>query len=219
MLKIDFNCCFEYAIPGDMSQIEYNEMEEYLTLHDVDMKSTSKMIFQTNTDAVVQQPPPPNSCQPKSEATTSTGCPTKPKRRNRVTKIWTQETMDSALDALRSHSMNVSTASTTFDIPYQTLWKYAKQSQILASKHNKHKNKMQDALDAVRSKTQSIPQVAAKFGVPYSTLWQEVNNLKIERPQIRAARKKREPKVRKFKLRPQPYNVELKFTPGANAFR
>lgn len=160
----------------------------------------------------------------QNEAENATDKSKRRKRKHPGPKTWTQPLMDSALDAIRSETMSVSSASTIFNIPYQTLWQRVHVLGIKLPKGQSNRTtnlNLNEALDAIRSKTISIPQAATTFGIAYSTLWQHVNRLKIEIPKIRAKPKRpppKEPTPRRPRNKSEIGPDELRFRPGANIF-
>ncbi|KAJ8686856.1 hypothetical protein QAD02_022650, partial [Eretmocerus hayati] len=92
------------------------------------------------------------------------------------TKSWTQEDMDSALEALRNHDMSLTKASATFGIPSTTLWQRAHRLGIDTPKKDGPTKSWSDeslnnALDALRTGTISANKASKAFGIPSSTLY------------------------------------------------
>uniref|UniRef100_A0A1B6C9Y4 BTB domain-containing protein n=1 Tax=Clastoptera arizonana TaxID=38151 RepID=A0A1B6C9Y4_9HEMI len=91
-------------------------------------------------------------------------------------KTWTQEDMDAALEALRSHSMSLTKASITYGIPSTTLWQRAHRLGIdTPKKDGPAKSWTEDvlnvALEALRNGTISANKASKAYGIPSSTLY------------------------------------------------
>lgn len=91
-------------------------------------------------------------------------------------KTWTQEDMDSALDALRNHNMSLTKASVTYGIPSTTLWQRAHRLGIDTPKKEGptkswSEDSLNNALEALRTGTISANKASKAFGIPSSTLY------------------------------------------------
>uniref|UniRef100_A0A1B6KZB8 BTB domain-containing protein n=1 Tax=Graphocephala atropunctata TaxID=36148 RepID=A0A1B6KZB8_9HEMI len=98
------------------------------------------------------------------------------KRETAASKTWTQEDMDAALDALRSHSMSLTKASITYGIPSTTLWQRAHRMGIdTPKKDGPAKSWTEDvlnvALEALRNGSISANKASKAYGIPSSTLY------------------------------------------------
>ncbi|XP_046659283.1 protein jim lovell-like isoform X2 [Homalodisca vitripennis] len=98
------------------------------------------------------------------------------KREAAASKTWTQEDMDAALDALRSHSMSLTKASITYGIPSTTLWQRAHRLGIdTPKKDGPAKSWTEDvlnvALEALRNGSISANKASKAYGIPSSTLY------------------------------------------------
>lgn len=91
-------------------------------------------------------------------------------------KTWTQEDMDSALDALRTHNMSLTKASVTYGIPSTTLWQRAHRLGIDTPKKEGptkswSEDSLNNALDALRTGQISANKASKAYGIPSSTLY------------------------------------------------
>lgn len=91
-------------------------------------------------------------------------------------KTWTQEDMESALDALRTHNMSLTKASVTYGIPSTTLWQRAHRLGIDTPKKEGptkswSEDSLNNALDALRTGQISANKASKAYGIPSSTLY------------------------------------------------
>lgn len=91
-------------------------------------------------------------------------------------KTWTQEDMDSALEALRSHNMSLTKASMTYGIPSTTLWQRAHRLGIDTPKKDGptkswNEDSLNNALNALRTGQISANKASKAYGIPSSTLY------------------------------------------------
>ncbi|XP_076060699.1 uncharacterized protein LOC143036810 isoform X6 [Oratosquilla oratoria] len=91
-------------------------------------------------------------------------------------KMWTDEDMDKALDALRNSSMSLSKAAHIYGIPATTLWQRAHRMGIETPKKegpNKtwSEHDLAGALEELRSGRMSANRASKEFGIPNSTLY------------------------------------------------
>lgn len=91
-------------------------------------------------------------------------------------KTWTQEDMDSALDALRNHNMSLTKASMTYGIPSTTLWQRAHRLGIDTPKKDGptkswNEDSLNNALNALRTGQISANKASKAYGIPSSTLY------------------------------------------------
>lgn len=91
-------------------------------------------------------------------------------------KTWSQEDMDSALDALRSHNMSLTKASMTYGIPSTTLWQRAHRLGIDTPKKDGptkswNEDSLNNALNALRTGQISANKASKAYGIPSSTLY------------------------------------------------
>ncbi|XP_018016102.1 protein bric-a-brac 2 isoform X3 [Hyalella azteca] len=91
-------------------------------------------------------------------------------------KLWTDEDMDKALDALRNSQMSLSRAAQVFGIPATTLWQRAHRMGIETPKKegaNKtwSEHDLAGALEELRSGRLSANRASKEFGIPNSTLY------------------------------------------------
>jgi len=101
---------------------------------------------------------------------------------NAVATTWTQDDLNSALEAIRS-GQPVQKAAAEYGIPSGTLYGRCKKVGIELSKHASihwSEEDMVAALDAVRMGTMSINQAAIHYHLPYSSLYGRINRLKRE---------------------------------------
>lgn len=99
-----------------------------------------------------------------------------PDAKHPVPKTWTQESMDSALDALRTQNMSLTKASVTFGIPSTTLWQRAHRLGIDTPKKEGptkswSEHSLNNALDALRTGQISANKASKAYGIPSSTLY------------------------------------------------
>lgn len=91
-------------------------------------------------------------------------------------KTWTQEDMESALEALRTHNMSLTKASITYGIPSTTLWQRAHRLGIDTPKKEGptkswSEDSLNSALDALRTGQISANKASKAYGIPSSTLY------------------------------------------------
>ncbi|XP_067633047.1 transcription activator GAGA isoform X2 [Eurosta solidaginis] len=91
-------------------------------------------------------------------------------------KTWTQEDMNSALDALKNQNMSLTKASVTYGIPSTTLWQRAHRMGIETPKKEGgtkswNEDSLNNALEALRSGQISANKASKAFGIPSSTLY------------------------------------------------
>lgn len=91
-------------------------------------------------------------------------------------KTWTQEDMESALEALRSHNMSLTKASVTYGIPSTTLWQRAHRLGIDTPKKEGptkswSEDSLNNALEALRNGNISANKASKAYGIPSSTLY------------------------------------------------
>ncbi|XP_071528149.1 uncharacterized protein [Panulirus ornatus] len=91
-------------------------------------------------------------------------------------KLWTDEDMDKALDALRNAVMSLSKAAHVYGIPATTLWQRAHRMGIETPKKegpNKtwSEHDLAGALEELRSGRMSANRASKEFGIPNSTLY------------------------------------------------
>lgn len=91
-------------------------------------------------------------------------------------KLWTDEDMDKALDALRNAVMSLSKAAHVYGIPATTLWQRAHRMGIETPKKegpNKtwSEHDLTGALEELRSGRMSANRASKEFGIPNSTLY------------------------------------------------
>lgn len=91
-------------------------------------------------------------------------------------KTWTQDDMESALDALRTHNMSLTKASITYGIPSTTLWQRAHRLGIDTPKKEGptkswSEDSLNSALDALRTGQISANKASKAYGIPSSTLY------------------------------------------------
>lgn len=99
-----------------------------------------------------------------------------PEAKQPVPKTWTQESMDSALEALRTQNMSLTKASVTFGIPSTTLWQRAHRLGIDTPKKEGptkswSEHSLNNALDALRTGQISANKASKAYGIPSSTLY------------------------------------------------
>jgi predicted HTH domain antitoxin len=103
---------------------------------------------------------------------------------NAVQTTWTQEDLDSSLEAIRK-GMPVQKAASEFGIPSGTLYGRCKKVGIELSKTTAvHWSEvdMNKALENVRTGGMSINQAAMHHNLPYSSLYGRINRLKRDNP-------------------------------------
>ncbi|KAF4527557.1 hypothetical protein B566_EDAN016193 [Ephemera danica] len=108
---------------------------------------------------------------PTSSLTSDASCDTPIHKSN---KHWSQEDMDLALEALRTQSMNLTKASTTFGIPSTTLWQRA--HRIHTPKKDSQAKSWSEAdlnlaLDELRAGRISANRASKTYRIPSSTLY------------------------------------------------
>ncbi|KAL9913403.1 BTB-domain-containing protein pipsqueak isoform 2-T9 [Glossina fuscipes fuscipes] len=91
-------------------------------------------------------------------------------------KTWTQDDMNSALDALKNQNMSLTKASVTYGIPSTTLWQRAHRMGIETPKKEGgtkswNEDSLNNALDALRSGQISANKASKAYGIPSSTLY------------------------------------------------
>lgn len=91
-------------------------------------------------------------------------------------KAWTQDDMNSALDALKNQNMSLTKASAIYGIPSTTLWQRAHRLGIETPKKEGgtkswNEDALQSALEALRSGQISANKASKAFGIPSSTLY------------------------------------------------
>jgi len=91
-------------------------------------------------------------------------------------KLWTDEDMDKALEALRNSAMSLSRAAHVYGIPATTLWQRAHRMGIETPKKegpNKtwSEHDLAGALEELRSGRMSANRASKEFGIPNSTLY------------------------------------------------
>lgn len=91
-------------------------------------------------------------------------------------KAWTQDDMNSALDALKNQNMSLTKASAIYGIPSTTLWQRAHRMGIETPKKEGgtkswNEDALQNALEALRSGQISANKASKAFGIPSSTLY------------------------------------------------
>ncbi|KAK9882347.1 hypothetical protein WA026_020869 [Henosepilachna vigintioctopunctata] len=93
------------------------------------------------------------------------------------TKSWTEENLNSALDALRTGTISANKASKAFGIPSSTLYKIARREGIrLAAPFNAAPTTwtpedLEKALESIRSGQTSVQKASTEFGIPTGTLY------------------------------------------------
>nr|CAD7589644.1 unnamed protein product [Timema genevievae] len=92
-------------------------------------------------------------------------------------KLWTQEDMELALDALRNN-MSLTKASATYHIPSPTLWKRARRMGVDIPKlkiKSWTEDNLNSALEAIRSGAMSANKASKAYGIPSSTLFKNAH--------------------------------------------
>ncbi|XP_014207120.1 probable serine/threonine-protein kinase DDB_G0282963 isoform X2 [Copidosoma floridanum] len=93
------------------------------------------------------------------------------------TKSWSDESLNNALDALRTGTISANKASKAFGIPSSTLYKIARREGIrLAAPFNASPTTwtpadLDRALEAIRSGQTSVQRASTEFGIPTGTLY------------------------------------------------
>ncbi|XP_072767104.1 pipsqueak isoform X3 [Anoplolepis gracilipes] len=93
------------------------------------------------------------------------------------TKSWSDESLNNALEALRTGSISANKASKAFGIPSSTLYKIARREGIrLAAPFNASPTTwtpadLDRALEAIRSGQTSVQRASTEFGIPTGTLY------------------------------------------------
>ncbi|KAF6202935.1 hypothetical protein GE061_003342 [Apolygus lucorum] len=92
-------------------------------------------------------------------------------------KSWTEDNLNTALDALRQGSISANKASKAFGIPSSTLYKIARREGIrLAAPFNAAPTSwvpedLERALEAIRSGQFTVQRAATEYGIPSGTLY------------------------------------------------
>ena len=111
------------------------------------------------------------------------GIPT-PKK-DTTSKNWSDEDLESALNALRRKEISANKASKVYKIPSSTLYKIARKEGIeLAQPFNAvattwTQDDLNSALEAIRS-GQPVQKAAAEYGIPSGTLYGRCKKVGIE---------------------------------------
>ncbi|KAL7295391.1 hypothetical protein TKK_0011273 [Trichogramma kaykai] len=93
------------------------------------------------------------------------------------TKSWSDESLNNALEALRTGTISANKASKAFGIPSSTLYKIARREGIrLAAPFNASPTAwspadLDRALEAIRSGQTSVQRASTEFGIPTGTLY------------------------------------------------
>ncbi|XP_024874889.1 pipsqueak isoform X1 [Temnothorax americanus] len=93
------------------------------------------------------------------------------------TKSWSDESLNNALEALRTGSISANKASKAYGIPSSTLYKIARREGIrLAAPFNASPTTwtpadLDRALEAIRSGQTSVQRASTEFGIPTGTLY------------------------------------------------
>ncbi|XP_071050887.1 protein bric-a-brac 1 isoform X2 [Onthophagus taurus] len=93
------------------------------------------------------------------------------------TKSWTEESLNSALEALRTGTISANKASKAYGIPSSTLYKIARREGIrLAAPFNAAPTTwtpedLEKALESIRSGQTSVQKASTEFGIPTGTLY------------------------------------------------
>ncbi|XP_068892640.1 protein tramtrack, beta isoform-like isoform X3 [Tenebrio molitor] len=93
------------------------------------------------------------------------------------TKSWTEENLNSALEALRTGTISANKASKAYGIPSSTLYKIARREGIrLAAPFNAAPTTwtpedLEKALESIRSGQTSVQKASTEFGIPTGTLY------------------------------------------------
>lgn len=99
-----------------------------------------------------------------------------PDNKQSIPKTWTQESMHSALEALRTQNMSLTKASVLYGIPSTTLWQRAHRLGIDTPKKEGptkswSEQSLNNALDALRTGQISANKASKAYGIPSSTLY------------------------------------------------
>ncbi|XP_076287905.1 pipsqueak isoform X3 [Lasioglossum baleicum] len=106
------------------------------------------------------------------------------------TKSWSDESLNNALEALRTGTISANKASKAFGIPSSTLYKIARREGIrLAAPFNASPTTwspadLDRALEAIRLGHMSINQAAIHYNLPYSSLYGRFKRGKYEEPAV-----------------------------------
>ncbi|XP_065162272.1 uncharacterized protein [Atheta coriaria] len=93
------------------------------------------------------------------------------------TKSWTEESLNCALDALRTGTISANKASKAYGIPSSTLYKIARREGIrLAAPFNAAPTTwtpedLEKALESIRSGQTSVQRASTEYGIPTGTLY------------------------------------------------
>ncbi|XP_017783497.1 PREDICTED: protein bric-a-brac 1-like isoform X3 [Nicrophorus vespilloides] len=93
------------------------------------------------------------------------------------TKSWTEESLNSALEALRTGTISANKASKAYGIPSSTLYKIARREGIrLAAPFNAAPTTwtpedLEKALESIRSGQTSVQRASTEYGIPTGTLY------------------------------------------------
>lgn len=93
------------------------------------------------------------------------------------TKSWSEESLNNALDALRTGTISANKASKAFGIPSSTLYKIARREGIrLAAPFNAApttwtQDDLERALESIRAGQSSVQRASTEFGIPTGTLY------------------------------------------------
>lgn len=93
------------------------------------------------------------------------------------TKNWTEDSLNSALEALRTGTISANKASKAYGIPSSTLYKIARREGIrLAAPFNAapttwSQDDLERALESIRSGQASVQRASTEFGIPTGTLY------------------------------------------------
>ncbi|CRK88121.1 CLUMA_CG001906, isoform A, partial [Clunio marinus] len=93
------------------------------------------------------------------------------------TKTWNEDSLNNALDALRTGTISANKASKAFGIPSSTLYKIARREGIrLAAPFNAapttwSAEDLEKALEAIRAGAASVQKASTEFGIPTGTLY------------------------------------------------
>lgn len=91
------------------------------------------------------------------------------------TKSWSEDSLNNALDALRTGQISANKASKAYGIPSSTLYKIARREGIrLAAPFNAapttwSPDDLERALDAIRTGHTSVQKASTEFGIPTGT--------------------------------------------------
>ncbi|XP_063698335.1 protein bric-a-brac 1-like isoform X2 [Culicoides brevitarsis] len=93
------------------------------------------------------------------------------------TKTWNEDSLNSALDALRTGQISANKASKAYGIPSSTLYKIARREGIRlaapfnAAPTNWSAEDLERALEAIRAGQTSVQKASTEFGIPTGTLY------------------------------------------------